>query len=138
MPTTGHCLCGDLAYEFDGAPNWVSYCHCDSCRRHTSSAVAAFVGLDVSRTRYTKGTPVRYVSSPGVTRSFCGRCGSPMSYEGKNFPGEVHFYIGTLSDPAALAPTVHVHVAEKLPWFDTRDVLPRHAHSDNSTESRDS
>ena len=126
MLTTGHCLCGDLAYQFEGTPKWVSYCHCESCRRHTSSAVAAFVGMESSLARYTRGTPVRFASSPGVIRSFCGRCGSPMSYESESFPGEIHFYTGTLSDPAAVAPTSHVHVAEKLPWFDVRDDLPRH------------
>ena len=52
-----------------------------------------------------------------------------MSYEGKKWPGEVHIYIGTLSDPAAFLPTAHVNVAERLPWFDVRDALPRHSRS---------
>ena len=129
MPTTGHCLCGAIAYEFTGAPKWMSYCHCESCRRHTSSAVAAFVGTHAAQFRYTKGMPVRHHSSPGVTRSFCGRCGSPVSYEGDQFPGEIHLYAGTLSDMTVFAPTCHVHCREQLPWFDVQDDLPRHPQS---------
>jgi hypothetical protein len=131
--TTGRCLCGDLVYAFTGDPLWVAYCHCDSCRRQTSSAVATFVGLDATRFGYTHGKPAVHASSPGVARSFCGRCGSPMSFEGAKWPGEIHIYIGTLSDPAAFVPTGHVHVAEKLPWFEIADTLPRHLASDAVT-----
>ncbi len=129
MPTTGHCLCGDLAYEYQGDPLWHAYCHCESCRRQTSSPVAAFVGVLAGSFRYTKGAPAHYASSPGVIRSFCGRCGSPMSFEGVNSPGEIHIYAGTLSDPTAFSPTEHVYVAEQLPWFDVADDLPRHERS---------
>lgn len=132
--TTGRCLCGDLTYEFTGEPKWLSYCHCESCRRQVSSPVAAFVGLDRKQFRYTHGTPTRFVSSPGVTRSFCGRCGSPMSFEGEKWPGEIHLYTGTLSDPAAFAPTEHVRVAEKLPWFEVADQLPRHPYGGWSSD----
>ena len=33
----GRCLCGAVEFEFEGKPNWVAYCHCESCRRNTSS-----------------------------------------------------------------------------------------------------
>ena len=33
-PVTGRCLCGDVRYQFTGAPVKVLHCHCDSCRRH--------------------------------------------------------------------------------------------------------
>ncbi len=133
--TTGRCLCGALAYEFDGEPLWQSYCHCESCRRQTSSPVATFIGLDVKRFRYARGTPATFASSPGVTRSFCGHCGSPLSFEGVKWPGEIHIYTGTLTDPAAFAPKEHVHVSEKLPWFEVADQLPRHQHGGPSLPS---
>jgi len=126
--TTGRCLCGDLTYQFDGEPLWVEYCHCESCRRQTSSAVAIFVGLDTTQFRYTRGKPAGYASSPGVMRSFCARCGSPMSFEAAKWPSEIHLYLGTLSEPATFVPTRHVHIAEKLPWFEVADTLARHAH----------
>jgi hypothetical protein len=126
--TTGRCLCGDIRYEFTGAPDRVLHCHCDSCRRHVSSPVATFVCVLRDRFRLAKGTPQVYTSSPGVRRSFCPRCGSPIAYEADRIPNEVHLYHGTLSDPDATRPTAHVHVAEQLGWFEVQDDLPRYAH----------
>lgn len=124
--TKGHCLCGEVEYEFEGKPVWVAHCHCDSCRRHTSSAVATFVGVKVEQFRYLKGEPAFYESSPKVWRYFCGKCGSPMAYVADRFPGEVHLYIGTLENPDKFVPRGHVHVGEQLPWFEVSDDLPRY------------
>jgi hypothetical protein len=127
MPTTrGHCLCKAIEYEFEGAPLWVVHCHCESCRRHTSSAVATYVGVKSDQFRYVKGEPAAYESSPKVWRYHCPRCGSPMAYIADRFPGEVHLYIGTLADPARFLPRAHIHVGEQLPWFEVADDLRRY------------
>jgi hypothetical protein len=122
---TGRCLCGDIRYEYSGTPSKILHCHCESCRRHASSPITTFVCVAGENFRYTSGTPVAYASSPGVTRTHCGRCGSPISYASSR-SSQVDLYIGTLDDPAAAVPTYHVHVAEQLPWFETADALPRY------------
>ena len=76
-------------------------------------------GFDVE-----KGEPARFNSSPGVIRSFCGQCGTPLTYESKRWPGEVHIFVCTLDRPETLAPQAHVHVAERLSWLHTNDGLP--------------
>lgn len=127
--TRGRCLCGEVTYEFSGAERWRAYCHCESCRRNTSSPVTAFFGVPRGAFRFTGRAPAAYVSSPGVRRLFCGRCGSPMAYESDRWPDEIHLYAASLDDPEAYRPQAHVHVAEQLPWFDVKDDLPRHPHS---------
>jgi hypothetical protein len=127
--TRGRCLCGEVAYEFDGAENWRAYCHCESCRRNTSSPVTAFFGVPRSAFRFTGSAPAVYASSPGVRRLFCGRCGSPMAYETDRRPDEIDLYAVSLEDPERYRPEAHVHVAERLSWFDVRDDLPRHPHN---------
>lgn len=124
--TTGRCLCGDIQYAFSGAPDRVFHCHCESCRRHVSSPVATFVCVFHDMFRFTKGPPQSYVSSPGVRRSFCLRCGSPIAYEADRIPNEIHLYHGTLTDPGAVRPTAHVHVEGQLDWFEVLDDLPRY------------
>ncbi|KAB2911951.1 MAG: GFA family protein [Hyphomicrobiaceae bacterium] len=124
--TRGHCQCGAIAYEFDGAPKWVMHCHCESCRRAVSSVVATYVGVHVAQFRYLKGEPAHYESSPGVKRYFCAVCGSPMAYAGARWPDEVHLFHGTLADPAQWAPTGHAYVGEQVPWFEVSDDLPRY------------
>jgi hypothetical protein len=132
-PVTGRCLCGDIRYEYRGAPVKILHCHCESCRRHTSSPVATFVCVPQEGFRYTQGTPVEYESSPGVIRTHCGRCGAPITYTSSG-DTQVDLYIGTLDDPLAAVPTYHVHSAEQLPWFEIADTLPRYAHNKSGSE----
>src|SRR3546814_18613418 len=89
MTTRGRFLCGEVTYECDVAENWRAYCHCESCRRNTSSPVTAFFGVSRSAFRFTGKAPAVYASSPGVRRLFCGRCGSPMAYETDRRPQEI-------------------------------------------------
>ena len=121
---TGRCLCGDIRFETDATPAWVAYCHCASCRRHTASPVACFVNVPLASVRLS-GERSRYASSPGVTRSHCARCGTPIGYENEKRPGEIDLYVNAFDRPEDFAPGLHVFEAERLPWFDVADRLPR-------------
>ena len=124
--TAGGCLCGAVRYTAAGAPLWAAHCHCQSCRRITGAPFAAFVGFAQDCVSVTAGSPATYASSPGVRRSFCGACGTPIAYEADRFPGEIHLYVCTLDDPAAVEPTGHVHAGEQLAWLHLNDGLPRY------------
>jgi|GEM_PF-195573 len=121
---TGRCLCGAVRYRFDGPPAWMAHCHCESCRRATAAPFTSFLGVRRDRLRWT-GERAVFASSPGVTRSFCPRCGTPLSYETAERPQETDLYAATLDDPAAYAPAGHDHWNEHLPWLRLADGLPR-------------
>ena len=123
---TGGCLCGAVRFAATGDPGWACYCHCHSCRRHTASPVAYFVGFTEQTFRYTKGEPKVYESSPQTWRSFCADCGTPLTYHADWDKGGIHVYLGVLDDPDAFPPRFHVNCAEKISWFDTTDTLKRH------------
>ncbi len=129
MTTAGRCLCREIEYEYQGEPLEVLHCHCDSCRRQTSSPVATVVMVPRAALRFTRGQPKIYQSSPDVRRSFCAACGSPIAYETDLRPDMVDLFAGTLNDPATIAPTCHVHADEQLAWFEMLDDLPRYAKS---------
>lgn len=114
---TGHCLCGAVRYRATGAPKWIANCHCESCRRATGAPVTTYAGFASQSFAYITGEPVRFHSSPGVTRTFCGRCGSPLTYEGARWPGETHVLIGTMDRPQDFVPTGNAFVEERLPWL---------------------
>ena len=78
------------------------------------------------RFTYLAGSPATYASSPGVTRGFCGRCGTPLTYQAERFAGEVHVYVCTLDRPQDFVPQAHVHTGEQLPWLHLADGLPRY------------
>jgi hypothetical protein len=122
---TGGCRCGAVRYRAEGKVKWTSYCHCRSCRHATGAPVAAFAGFHEGQFSYTNGAPQVYESSPGVWRSFCGRCGSPLTYRAKTYPGEVHVYTGSLDAPKDFPPGVHVFCAERISWFETSDEAER-------------
>ncbi len=121
----GSCLCGGVQYEVHGEPEWVSHCHCQSCRRNTGCAIVTFLGYRTEKVQFTHGSRSFYASSPGVRRGFCKDCGTPVSYEADRFPGEVHLYISAMENPDDFVPQRHVHYEEKISWFEPGDNLPR-------------
>ncbi|MDH3660673.1 MAG: GFA family protein [Alphaproteobacteria bacterium] len=123
----GRCLCGAVTFAYEGPENWRAHCHCESCRRQTSSPFTTFMGVPNGAFRFTGDQPKIYVSSPGVRRLFCGNCGSPIAYDADAFQDEIHFYAASLERPEDFSPDRHVHTAEQLPWIHLDDGLPRHA-----------
>ena len=123
--TQGHCQCRHLEYEFEGAPKWVMHCHCESCRRQTASPFTTYAGYVRERVSFDGATLSRYRSSPGVTRSFCPHCGTPLAFEGARWPGEIHLFLAIFDTPNALTPRAHVNTIEQLDWIHLADGLPR-------------
>lgn len=127
-PATGGCMCRAVRYEASGEPVSVIYCHCESCRRSSGAPVVALAGYKRDRVRFSEGERAIYESSPGVGRGFCARCGTSLTWEGdgEELGPLVEILIGTADDPSKLAPQFHVHHAERVPWFETADSLPRY------------
>jgi hypothetical protein len=124
--TTGGCMCGAVRYEARGEPIIVTHCHCNSCRRHTGAPLVTLASFQADQVRFTKGERRIYRSSPGVKRAFCGDCGTTLTWENEErTPAVIEFHIGTLDEPNALPPSIHVFHGERLKWFDTVDHLPR-------------
>jgi hypothetical protein len=135
QPTTGHCLCGTIRFETDAQPLSTNFCHCESCRRHTGSAVAAFVSFRKEKVRWSGAERTGYRSSPAVVRSFCARCGSPLTYEHDRSPDEIDLYLGAFDEPGAFPAGKHIHVGERVAWFDTVDQTPRHLKGSDGSEA---
>jgi hypothetical protein len=121
-------MCGAVRYEASGDPISVIFCHCESCRKHTGAPVVALAGFKEDQVRYTQGDRAKYESSPGVQRGFCARCGTPLTWEGDGdeLGPLVEIHVGTTDDTSRLAPQLHVHHAERVPWFEVSDALPRY------------
>lgn len=103
---------------------WVSHCHCPSCQKATSAAFATYVGFDKAAVRFMGEEARLFKSSPGVERRFCHSCGSPVSFEGEAWPGEIHLHAGFINESDQLQPESHVYVRSRKPWAKTEDGLP--------------
>ena len=123
----GRCSCGAVAFEYEsGRENWTLHCHCESCRRATSSPMTTWISVPRAAFRFTRGEPRCFASSPGVRRGFCAACGSPLTYENERMPDEIHLLACALADPRGVSASAHLFAGEQLPWFETADPLPRY------------
>lgn len=121
----GGCLCGAVTYQVSGDPLWSAHCHCATCRRHCGSVIASYVAFALSDFTVTAGTMAEFASSPGVRRSFCATCGSPLSYQSNNLANEIHLFLGSLDKPEDYPAEIHVNCQEQLPWLELDDTAPR-------------
>lgn len=123
MRLEGGCFCGKVRYVVEGAPFHSTLCHCVDCRRVTGAPVVAWFSVGVGEIVFS-GAPVRFASSPGVMRSFCGGCGTPLTFQ--EHEGELDVATCTLDDPEAMPPVDHTRTGGQLGWLRLADDLPRH------------
>ncbi len=125
MHHQGHCLCGAIRYELNGAPLHVALCHCSDCRRSAGAPCVSWAMFQEARLTVTAGQPKTINSSGTAMRSFCPDCGTGLFYRNAvNLPGIVDVQTATLDDPDALAPTLQIQVAERLGWMAHMQELP--------------
>ena len=125
MPdTTGKCFCGAVTWSSRGAKTRNLICHCESCKRATSSPITAFLGFARQDVTWS-GEINHYESSPGSWRGFCPKCGSRLYFKSDRWPDEVHIHAATLDDPDAYVPDQHVLWEERTPWLESADTLPK-------------
>lgn len=125
MNLTGHCLCRSLAFEVTGDILRTGHCHCESCRRATSSPVTTFFCVATADVAFRGDTLRHYASSPGVRRGFCNGCGSPMSFETEGRSGEIDLYVAALEDATGVEITQHWYWNERVSWLRCEDDLPK-------------
>ena len=86
---SGRCLCGTVEIETDVPVFWAWHDHSPASRRAHGAVYATYVGTFRSKVRILKGEDsIARFEEPEThnVRSFCSRCGSPLSYERKRSP----------------------------------------------------
>jgi hypothetical protein len=124
---TGGCHCGDVRYECDGPIRPAGFCHCASCRRASGAPMMAWMVVASDGFAFTRGWPAAYHSSGQVTRTFCGRCGTGLTYAHAEDEGEIDVTIASLDTPGAVAPTAHTWMEDAVSWDRPDEVLPSFA-----------
>ena len=120
----GGCLCGSIRYRLEADPLSSGTCHCQTCRKVASAPHLPFAVFAADQFAVTRGEPAEFKSSVRVTRSFCGQCGSPLTYRTDEKPDRIDVMTCSLDEPATVPPTFHVWASHKLPWECIGDRLP--------------
>lgn len=125
---TGHCECGSVRYQVDGAIHDFSHCHCSKCRRLHGAAFASFAHVSRSDFSYLSEEPDlgTYASSDFLTRVFCRICGSNILVEVASRPESLYIAMGTVDGDPECPPGYHIFVGSKAPWYAFEDQSVRH------------
>ena len=115
----GGCSCGKVRYQLLAAPVFVHCCHCTDCQRHTGSAFVLNALLESSAIKLLRGdleaVPVPREYGPhDIYR--CRKCKVAIWSDYGRRPQIRFVRVGTLDDPSALPPDIHIYTRTKVPW----------------------
>ena len=117
----GECMCGAVTVTATPARAALGACHCDMCRRWTSSA---YVSFPVEPGYAALGPVEVYRSSDWAERGFCKECGASLFFRplGK---GIIEVAPGSIDGPTGTMLAGHNFVGLKGDYYELADGLPQ-------------
>lgn len=124
----GGCMCGEVRYRMTSRPMFVHCCHCRDCQRHTGSAFVINALIETDRIELLSGAPnaVTLPTDSGLPH-IVQRCPTCQIAVWSHYGGRRPLSFvraGTLDEPSALQPDVHIFIRSKLPWVRLPDGVP--------------
>jgi hypothetical protein len=116
----GGCACAAVRYRMTRAPMFVHCCHCRDCQRQTGTAFVLNALIETAQVEVLSGElrrfemPTESGRPHGIYR--CATCGTALWSEYGGVEKLRFVRVGTLDDPTALSPDVHIYVRSKVPW----------------------
>lgn len=125
----GRCTCGSVRYRLTARPMFVHCCHCTWCQRETGSAFALNALIETDRIEVTTGAPELVMtpsaSGKGQEIARCPDCRVAVWSHYAGLGRRMAFVrVGTLEDPGACPPDIHIFTSTKLPWVTLGDGVP--------------
>ena len=123
----GGCSCGSVRYELLAAPMSVHCCHCTDCQRHTGSAFVLNAIIETAAIKIRRGVleavPVPRDYAPHDIHR-CRKCKVALWSDYGNRPQIRFVRVGTLDNPKALRPDIHIYTRDKVPWLKIPKGIP--------------
>lgn len=129
MGQTGQCTCGQIRYRLNREPIIVHCCHCRWCQRETGAAFALNGMMETDAVEVLAGT-VDIVDTPsesgaGQRIARCPTCKVAVWSHYAGAGNAIAFIrLGTLDNPDAYPPDIHIFTASKQPWVNLSDDAP--------------
>jgi hypothetical protein len=123
MSLEGGCSCGAIRYKLTNTPLIVHACHCRDCQRVTGSGFVINIWIEKQFVESRGAMPKSVVLKGGGTGKdheafFCDKCGTYVWSRYAVAPGSEALFVraGTLDNPDAVQPDVHIFTRSKLRW----------------------
>lgn len=121
FPIEGGCDCGKVRYRMLTEPLIVHCCHCRWCQRETGASFALNAAIESDRVVDLGDEPeVVFTPSASGDGQRIARCPQCKVAVWSHYSGSGHLTkyvrVGTLDDPDALPPDVHICTSSKQPW----------------------
>jgi hypothetical protein len=118
----GGCACGAVRYKLTAAPLIIHACHCRDCQRLTGTAFVTNIWIERSFVEANHAPLDSKMVTAGSGKPHevfrCQACGTALWSKYHAAPGDtVLVRAGTLDDPGAVAPDVHIFTRSKMPWL---------------------
>ena len=125
----GGCCCGTVRYVVVGDPQRVTRCHCRHCRRTSGAPFVTWAQFDKATYRVTAGEAAihEYESRSRVTRTFCFKCGTLLTYRNSDESEILDNTAISLDANDDLEVEDHVWCARMVPWLTMNDRLLRYS-----------
>jgi hypothetical protein len=129
FPIDGGCTCRTVRYRMVTTPLFVHCCHCRWCQRETGASFALNAMIEADRVELLQGSPeVTDTPSNSGKGQKIYRCPVCRVALWSNYAGSgdaVRFVrVGTLDDPDALPPDIHIFTSSKQPWVVLPEGIP--------------
>lgn len=121
FPAEGGCACRAVRYRMETRPLFVHCCHCRWCQRESGASFALNALIEADRVTALGQTP-ELVHTPSASGSgqVVARCPTCKVAVWSNYAGAgplLRFVrVGTLDNPDALPPDIHIFTASRQPW----------------------
>jgi hypothetical protein len=121
MPLEGGCACGAIRYKLNNTPLIVHACHCRDCRRLSGTAFATNIWIEEKFVKRGQAAPASFRLKGGSGQPhdvfFCERCGTTVWSRYHPVPWALFVPAGTLDEPDAVEPDLHIFTRSKVPWL---------------------
>ena len=128
QPLEGRCGCGEVRFRLTGSPMFVHCCHCLDCQRQTGSGFVLNAIYELNRIELLSGDlePVTVPTDSGRPHDIyrCKTCRTALWSDYGRRSRARFVRVGTLEDPSALSPDVHIFTRSKLPWIGLPPEVP--------------
>lgn len=123
----GSCLCGAVKFDVYTSLPQPDACHCSKCRKHIGHFLAS---TDIPRSALTihgSENITWFRSSEKVQRGFCSTCGSTLFWDPIQRDWTA-IAMGAFDLSTDTKLSKHIHVSDKVDYYDIGDGLPQNQH----------